>query len=126
MWKRIAAVLVLGWVGYSVYVSYKAGFFSRPEIPEGAFSLSFDNGLRAIVEGVADERVARRYFGVAMEVPSYLEEAWSLCIPPTPDEEKQISDARGNRPGERIEAVCRVKVDEDVVVRGFITTVPRL
>lgn len=126
MWKRIVAVIVLCWVGYSVYGAYKTGLFSRPEMPVGAFSLSFKNGLRAIVVGIDDERQERRYFGVATEVPSYLEEAWSFCTPPTNAEAKEILTIRGNRPFERAEAVCRIEADEEEVVRGFITTVPKL
>lgn len=61
-----------------------------------------------------------------MKVPFYLEDAWSFCAPPTEIEIAEIMTARGDNPGERIEGVCKIDVDGDVVVRGFVTSVPKL
>ena len=131
MWtwiKRGLLVAVLGYGGYAVWDYYRGGYFSRPEMPEDAFSISYKNGLRAILVNVQDQRETRRYFSYPLDVPFYLKDTWSLCSPPTQDElpnaEKFISDR--NMPGERFEVVCRIQVDNDVVIRGLISSVPRL
>jgi hypothetical protein len=95
-------------------------------LPEGAFPLSYANGLRANMVGLPDQRDTRRYFGYPFDVPFYLEDAWSTCKAPTEAEIAQIEAEKPSRPGERVEAVCRIDADGDVVVRGIVTTVPRL
>lgn len=127
----IDRALLLGmflYLGFGAYAYNEAGYFTRPDIPSGAFSLSFNNGLRAIVVEVPDERKSRRYFGVATEVPSYLEDTWSLCSPPTAQEQIEADQfiKKRNKPFERFEAVCRIEADGEVVIRGLITSVPRL
>ncbi|OHV21425.1 hypothetical protein EOS93_23190 [Rhizobium sp. RMa-01] len=126
--KRIIGAAVLGIIGYGAYDYYRAGFWTRPEMPDGAFSLSYKNGLRGILVGVPNEKETRRYFGYPREVPFYLKDAWSVCSPP--DDTEKTSAAEfikiRNQPGERFEAICRIKADNDVVVRGVITSVPRL
>jgi len=131
MWKWVFRALLIGFVGYlgyGFYDFYRAGLHTRPELPEGAFSISYANGLRAIITGVGDEDEARRYFGFPQDVPHYLKDAWSTCAPPEGHEvalaEKFLKDR--NMPGERFEVVCKVTADDDVVVRGVITSVPRL
>ncbi|MBE7731459.1 hypothetical protein [Devosia faecipullorum] len=131
MWKwvgRIVVVAVLGWVGYATYDWYMAGHHTRPEMPEGAFSLSYKNGLRGILVDISNEKETRRYFGFPQEVPNYLRDAWSWCQPPTEAEAPQVAQflEERNMPGERFEAVCKITADDDVVVRGIITSVPRL
>lgn len=125
---RIGLLAILGWIGYVTYDWYMAGHHTRPEMPEGAFSLSYKNGLRGIVVDVADERETRRYFGFPQTVPHYIEDAWSWCHPPTEEEAPQVAKflADRNMPGERFEAVCKVTADDDVVFRGLITSVPKL
>jgi hypothetical protein len=131
MWKWVIRAILIGFVGYVAYGAYdfyRAGLHTRPEIPEGAFSISYANGLRAIITGVGDEDEARRYFGFPQDVPHYLEDAWSICAPPDGDDvamaEKFLEDR--NMPGERFEVVCKIAADDDVVLRGVITSVPRL
>ncbi|WP_333630742.1 hypothetical protein [Agrobacterium cavarae] len=131
MWvwiKRGLVVAVLAYSGYAIWDYHRAGYFSRPEMPEGAFSISYKTGLRAILVDVEDQRETRRYFGFPMDVPFYLKDAWSLCSPPTKDErpkaEKFIADR--SMIGERFEVVCRIQVDNEEVIRGLITSVPRL
>lgn len=129
MWKWIKRGIlfgVLGWVGWGVYDYYRAGFHTLPDLPEGAFPLSYANGLRAILVGLPDETDTRRYFGYPLDVPFYLEDVWSTCTAPTDEEIAEIRASKPDNPGERIEAVCRIDVDGDVVVRGIITTVPKL
>lgn len=131
MLKWILRGLVIcgvAYVGYGTWDYYRGGYFSLPELPKGAFPLSYKNGLRAILVDVPDQREKRRYFGHSLAVPQYLKDAWSTCTPPTKAEAanavKFIADR--NLPGERFEAVCRLQVDKDTVVRGLVTSVPRL
>lgn len=131
MWKwigRALIVAVVASVGYGTYDYYRADLHTRPEMPRGAFSISYRNGLRAILVDVPNERETRRYFGFPAEVPFYIEDVWAFCTPPEgsekQDAEKYIKERGG--PGERFEVVCRVKVDDDIVIRGFITSVPKL
>ncbi len=77
MLKRVGLVVILAFGGYVAYDSYMAGYHTRPEMPEGAFSLSYKNGLRGILVDVPDERQTRRYLAVPMKVAFYLEDAWS-------------------------------------------------
>ena len=129
MWKTVFGILLIagvGYVGYFAYDYYRGGFHTRPEMPDGAFSLSYKSGLRAILVDVPNERDTRRYFGNPMKVPFYLKEAWSFCNPPTKDEDLGFRATRKMMPGERFEAVCKINVDDDIVIRGVITSVPKL
>ena len=125
------AVLALVIVGgaYVLYDAYRAGFHTRPDMPPDAFSFSYKNGLRAILVNVPNEKATRRYFGTPMQVPFYLEDVWTFCYPPSNDEDKRQAEAfieKRNWPGERFEAVCKITVDNELVVRGVITSVPKL
>lgn len=124
----VGLVAVLGFVGYGAYDYYRAGLHTRPEMPPGAFSMSFKSGFRAILVDVPNDRETRRYFGYPADVPFYLEDAWSLCSPPTEKEKLQTEAFMKAQdfPGSRFEVVCRILVDDETVTRGFITSVPRL
>lgn len=131
MWKwilRIGLIAVVGYVGYGAYDYYRAGLHTRPEMPPGAFSISFKSGFRAVLVDVPDERDTRRYFGYPFEVPFYLEDTWSICSPPTEEEAPEAAAFMEAQdfPGARFEVVCRIQVDDETVVRGVITTVPKL
>lgn len=120
MLKWIIAILIVAGGGYVAYDGYKAGYHTRPAMPEGAFSLSYKNGLRAILVDVPDQKATRRYFGFPQEVPHYLRDVWSFCYPPTDEEGPQVRQfmQERNMPGERFEAVCKIKADDDIVLRG--------
>ncbi|TBN14860.1 hypothetical protein EYC79_07500 [Agrobacterium cavarae] len=131
MWtlvKRGLGIVVLGYLGYAAWDYHRAGYFTRPDMPEGAFSISYKSGLRAILIGIKNEQESRRYLGYPMDVPFYLKETWAKCSPPTEQEKPNVEGfmAEHNMPGQRFEAVCRIQADSDVVVRGLITSVPRL
>ncbi|MEW2912325.1 hypothetical protein [Leisingera sp. JC11] len=131
MWKWIGRALiaaVVALIGYVAYDYYRADLHTRPEMPPGAFSISYKNGMRAILVDVPNERETRRYFGYPAEVPFYIEDVWAFCTPPEADEQNDAVKfiKASNKPGERFEVVCRIKVDDDTVIRGFITSVPRL
>lgn len=122
----VALALILLGAGYVAYDYYRAGFHTRPQMPKGAFSISYENGMRSILVDVADEREARRYFGFPADVPFYLEDAWSFCRPIPRAEATKIMAYRERYPGERFEALCTIEVDDEIVIRGFISSVPRL
>jgi hypothetical protein len=131
MWKwvkRLVFSICLVGICYVVYDSYRAGYHTRPDMPDGAFSLSYKNGMRAILVDVPNEKETRRYFGIPSDVPFYLEDAWSFCFPPGEEDAEQVANFMNSRdfPGERFEAVCKIKADNDVVLRGLITSVPKL
>lgn len=130
MWKwivRLVGIGLIGALGYA-YIDYrKAGLHLRPEMPLGAFSISYRNGLRAILVDVPDERETRRYFGFPTELPLY-EDAWSFCSSPKDDEQAEVDRwlVAQDQPGLRVDAVCRLDIDGEIVVRGLIATVPKL
>lgn len=131
MWKwGILSVIFLGlgYVFYALYDGYKAGYLTRPEMPEGAFSLSYKSGLRGILVDVPEEKRTRRYLGIPLDVPFYLKDTWSWCYPPTKEEAPQVDDFLAQRdwPGQRFEAVCRIMVDGKKVERGIIVSVPKM
>ena len=128
MLKWFLRLLVLGAFGFGGYVAYdyyRAGLHTRPRMPEGAFSLSFKSGLKAIMVELPDARSTRRYLGYPFEVPFYLEEAWSFCTSPTEEDSAAFKREHPDRPGERLEANCSVEVDGENVKRGFVVTVPK-
>jgi hypothetical protein len=73
--------------------------------------------------GVPDVRPERKYLGMPFAVPSWYEDAWSFCSAPSPDEKAKSQDLG---PGSRLEAICRIKVDQQEVLRGAIYSVPDL
>lgn len=90
MWKctkRSALLLIAVFICYGIWDYYQADLHTRPDMPPGAFSMSYKNGLRAIMVDTTDQRETRRYFGTPLDVPFYLEKSWSFCRPPT-DAEK--------------------------------------
>lgn len=117
-----------GYIAYGAYDYHMAGYHTRPDMPEGAFSLSYKSGLRGILIDLPNEKATRRYLGVPMEVPFYLEESWSWCHAPTQEEIARAAPimAERNWPGHRLEAVCKITVEGQELVRGLIVTVPRV
>lgn len=128
MWKWLVLFVLLAGGGFVAYDGYMAGLHARPAMPDGAFSISYRNGLRAILVDVPNEQETRRYFGIPLDVPLYLQDAWSYCRPPTKEEGAEVAVFMQERdmPGERFEAVCKLTVDDDTVTRGLVTSVPKL
>lgn len=125
---RLIALVIVCFVGYGVYDYYMADLHNRPDMPPGAFSISYKNGMRVIIVDVPDQRETRRYFGTSFDVPFYIKDSWSFCYPPIDEERNQAEQflQQRNWPGERFDAICKVNLDGDEVVRGIITTVPKL
>jgi hypothetical protein len=128
MIKWLLLIVILSFGGYTAYRYVGAGYHTRPEVPEGAFSVSFPSGLRGVVVDLPDDRARRRYLGVALEVPSYLEKTWSWCRPPTTADNPQVVQFMESRdlPGARFEAICEIVLDGDLVTRGLLISVPRV
>jgi len=128
MFKRLVLIVILAFGGYVAYDSYMAGYLTRPKMPEGAFSLSYKNGLRGILTNVPDERETRRYLAFPMEVPFYLKDSWSWCSPPTKEESARSVQFMKERdwPGQRLDVVCKITVEGKEIVRGIIISVPKV
>jgi hypothetical protein len=121
---RVIGLLFLASLAYGGYQNYRGGYFSLPELPEGAFALSFENGLRAILVDVTDERETRTYLGAPhKKTPKWFEDAWSTCKPPSPDERVQLANVGD---GARLDAVCTIEADGKVYPRGVVFSVPKL
>lgn len=145
---RLLFVGILGFVGLAAFDSYRGGYFNLPNAPEGALLISFKNGLRAMVTGleVEDRTVAerplyfrrlthadrdRKYLGYPAEVPTWFEDAWSICSPPTEDEREELKrsfsdEMKRKTAGARIDAICTLDVDGQKMLRGVILSVPKL
>jgi hypothetical protein len=134
--ERLFGILVVcGLLGYGYYeyrLAERAGIFTRPEMPEGAFSVSYPCGFRGIVVGLGERRPDRQYIAYpARDVPEWYLEAWSTCMAPDPDERNEFY--RGleaadftTGPGFRLEAVCKLDVDGEAILRGWLASVPRV
>jgi len=144
---RIFVIVVLGYGAYWTYETYRDGSFSLPDLPDGAYTLSFKSGLRAIVLdpdipdrsgddlpkylrklSYADR--ARRYLGVPLKVDPWFRDAWSWCKAPTTEEradlERMPEEFRQKVENARFDAVCRINVDGKDILRGLIFSVPRI
>ena len=95
-------------------------------MPDGAYSISFTSGLRAIMLDIPDERLDREYWGVAFEVPFWAESAWSFCIRPDKAQQVAISKSVDLGAGSRLEAVCTLDIDGEIIDRGAVFSTPRL
>jgi hypothetical protein len=143
----------LGFVGLGAYELHGYGYFDLPDLPEGAYTLSFANGFRGIVldADVPDSTFAtgpkifrrlsyadpdRRYIGIPFDVAAWFEDTWSTCSKPTDEEREQISAMMSKMPewkeiqkdlvGARFDAVCSIEVDgKERIARGFIYSVPK-
>ncbi len=144
---RLVVLGILGFAAFWAYDTYRAGYLSLPDLPDGAYTLSFANGLRAIVlDAEVPDRggddapkyfrqlsVAnpdRNYLGVPFDVQPWFKDAWSWCKAPTDEEkvdlERMPDDFKRTVENARFEAVCRIDVDGTEVVRGLIFSVPQL
>ena len=149
MKKLLTMILIgiAGFVGYATYDSYRGGYFSIPDLPDGAYPISFKNGFRAILidaevsrpgmgEGIKFFRrlsmanPERKYLGLPLNVPPWFEDAWSWCkrpaeeeyakLPPMPEDLQQLFA------NSRLEGICRIDVDGQEIIRGLLFSVPNL
>lgn len=133
---RLLVAAVIGGGGYLVYDHWRFGFFDLPEVPEGSRTISFHNGLRAIIlDAEYPDEVSfddtRDYLGIPFKVAPWFEDAWSFCTPATEDERERADrtmpeEARENLRYARLDAVCNIDVDGEKVARGLIYSIPKL
>lgn len=145
---RLLLISIVGLFGYVIFESYQKGYFSIPDMPDGSYVFSYKSGMRGIVldaevldPSIADmpqffRRIAfanpeRSYFAVPFQVAPWMQTAWSTCTAPTEEErvgyaEGMPEDLKQNLAYSRFEAVCRITVDGEVVVRGLLYSVPKL
>jgi hypothetical protein len=144
---RLILIAVTGFFGLAVFDSYRGGFFNLPDMPENAYAIAFKNGMRAIYIdpdipepawknskffrrlSIADRD--RKYLGIPVDVPSWFQDAWSFCTAPTDSERTEISptlptNLRRQLVNAKFEAICRLNVDGEEMVRGLLYSVPRL
>ena len=118
---RLIGVGVVGFIGYGIYDYFKAGLHTRPSMPEGAFSLSFAGGPRVILLDIADERDTRRYVvRRRTDDPDWFKESWSSCLPPTKEEEAALVEVLKPGLGMRLDGVCALDADGDIIPTGYI------
>ena len=122
---RVSGAAVVGFAAYGVFTYFSQGYHTRPDVPEGGFSITFNSGLRAIVEGVTQDRQNKRYLGVPYDVPEWAEDRWAMCQPPGEDETDDLPRKVDLGPGSRLEALCRVDGEGETVLRGAIYSAPR-
>ena len=122
---KLVGIGVVGFIGYVIYDYYKAGLLTRPPMPKGAFSLSFKAGLRGIMLDTKDERRTRRYIALPRaDVPDWFKESWSYCTPQTEEERVFLLERLEQGPGMRLDGVCTLDADGDVITTGYIFTIP--
>jgi hypothetical protein len=122
---RASGAAIIGFVAYGAYTYFAESYHTRPQLPEGAFSISFNSGLRAVVLDIPPERKTRRYLGVPFEVPDSVESVWSWCKRPSADVAAEVLKQTDMGPGSRLDAVCMAELDGATLRRGAIFSVPR-
>ncbi|TNE94072.1 hypothetical protein [Thioclava sp. L04-15] len=144
---RVLIFLIVAYAVSLTHTFYRKGYFSLPDLPDGAYTLSFKNGLRAIIldadisneteymppkffRNLAIQNRDRRYLSVPLDVEPWFKDAWSWCKKPTALERGELERApeefKRQVANARFEAVCRIDVDGKEIVRGLIFSVPRL
>jgi len=127
--------------------SFRMGYFSIPNMPEGSYAISTKGGLRGVIlnaevstnldgwpkfmRRISYGNPERRYLGVPHEIAPWFEDAWSICSSPEPDEPSQFQQSMTENMKEilenaKLEAVCRIEVDGKQLLRGLIYSVPKL
>ena len=146
--SRILIVSLIGYIGLLLYEYNRLGIFSMPDLPHGAYYVSFDSGLRGIVlnadvpetstgsgpkflRSLSVENRDIRYIGISQNVPSWFANAWSVCEAPTEQERDSIMESLPNDTlhelgNARFEAVCQIDADGESLLRGVLFSVPRL
>ena len=144
---KLLLIGVIGILGYAVFQAYQKGYFSMPDMPEGSYAYSRKDGMRGIIlnaevsDPITDmpnffRRInlanpSRRYFGVPLVVAPWLEDVWSICISPSEDERVEFQQSmpdeiRQDLAYARFDAVCRIDVDGEKVLRGLLYSIPKL
>jgi hypothetical protein len=144
---KLLLIGVIGFLGYGAFQAYQKGYFSMPDMPEGSYAYSRKDGMRGIIlnaevsDPIADmpkffRRINlanpdRRYFGVPFAVAPWLEDVWSICISPSEEERVEFPQSMPDELKQdlayaRFDAVCRIDVEGEMVLRGLLYSVPNL
>lgn len=129
MWKKLIVALILGGAGYSFYTFYTGPFYSAPTTGDEDFLLAFkgEGALRGVMRGFGDKDQTRKYLSYqADNVPRWYQDTWSNCRKPSRDEAAAFESEVNMGPGGRYEAICEIDADNDVFIRGWVISVPRL
>ena len=122
---RVICVGVVGFIGFVIYDCYSARLHTRPPMPKGAFSLSFKAGPRVIMLEAEDERKTRRYVvRRRTDVPHWYKDSWSHCTPPTEADRAFLIEKLKPAPGMRLDGLCTLDADGDIITTGYIFTLP--
>lgn len=144
---KLLIVGVVGYGGYYVYNLNRAGYLSLPELPTGAYPISFKSGFRGVVYdmNVADDRYAdapkifrrltmanrdRRFIGLPSDVPRWFKDSWSTCRARTEEEREYIvstmpDEIKRDLVGARLDAICYIEIEgEPPILRGLIYSIP--
>lgn len=145
--SKLLLIGVIGYGGYYIHKLNEAGYLSLPEIPSGAYPISFPNGFRGIVYDmeVTDSLHAdapkifrrltlankdRRFFSIVYDVPEWFEKSWTKCAPGTEEERASAmatipQDMQQELIGARLDAICYLELEGDrPLLRGLIFSVP--
>lgn len=122
---RISGAAVVGFVTYGAHTYFDQGYHTRPDLPKGAFSFTFNSGFRAIALDIPQERDTRRYLGVPFDVPPEAEDEWSMCKRPSTQEAAEVLEGVDMPRGSRLDAVCTIEADGSTLRRGAIFSVPK-
>ena len=124
--KNIIVLGAIGAAGYVGYDFYEAGLFTRPDMPENSFSLSFNGGPFVIMVDLPDERLNRRYAVIRpRDVPRHLARTWGYCESPSQDWLAYVESSDVRPKGTRFDAVCQIDQEGDIIDVGLIFSMPR-
>lgn len=144
---KLLVIGVVGYVGYATYDLHRGGYFSLPDIPTGAYPISFKSGLRGVVYDmdVTDDQYAdvpkifrrlgmanrdRRFISLPSDVPRWFEDSWSTCRAGTKEEREFVvstlpEDIKRDLVGARMDAICYIEIEgERPILRGLIYSIP--
>jgi hypothetical protein len=144
---RVLMLVLVAAVGYSAYQSYENGYFSMPDMPDGAYAFSTRNGMRGIV---LDAKVSqpiedmpkffrrlnlanpeRHYFTLPAKISPWFEKSWSTCTLAEDGAQEELEasmseEVRSSVENARLDAVCVIDADGKKLLRGLLYSVPNL
>ena len=121
--KKLILLAVIAILCWGAYDYFRLGLHTRPEMPDGAWSIVSKAGFRAIAVDIPDERFERKYLLMpAEDVPVWFKDAWSFCTKAT-DEQKELNPPER---GMRLEGFCSIDADGETIYTGVMHSVPRL
>lgn len=146
---RLVLASIVGYFVYGTYATYRAGYYSLPELPDNAQPISFKSGFRAILKDVVaspsreymstapnflrrlhQATPDRKYLSYPFEVQNWFKDAWSWCDRPTDEEKDELSklpdEFQRAFQNARFEGICWLDIDGERVLRGLLFSVPKL